>query len=128
MNMILKNILFGSAVLAFSMIAQAGELDQVNPAPEMGLVVREAQDGTRTVYQADGSVASVKDAASAENAVSKFAVEQNLVANVKNSTAQNESEIDAITSNEAWCWNYWPRYNWYSYYYYNYSYNYDNCN
>lgn len=89
----------------------ATELDPVSPAQE--IIVREDAQGNREVFKVSSKL-GVEDAASAEAAIKSFVTTSNKVNNVVPA-----SELDRVTSTEAWYywgWNY--ACNWYGYSYY----------
>jgi hypothetical protein len=105
---------------------RADELDPQGDAAPQGLIVRTDANGATTVFKAT-DVSSVQDDASAQAAVQANVNAQNQVGSVP-----VVSELDKVSSNEAWyCWwnpgfsNYYYGYNYYGYnYYYQPFYNY----
>jgi hypothetical protein len=104
--------LFLSLSLAAVTYGHAGELDPQPSSAPQGLIVRVNEHGLRQVFKA-GDVRSVNDAQSAEASVKANVVAQNLLTDV-----QQVSELDRVTSNQAW-------YYWWNPYYSNYFYGYN---
>ena len=126
----------GTLTLALSSFAFAGELDNSPGAPQ-SIVVRIDSVGTREVFKAD-TATQVTTNADAADVATHFAKDENRLDKVVAS-----SELDRVSSKEAWyywyspsyigsyyysywsggsSWSYYPSYSWYyssyTYYYY----------
>jgi hypothetical protein len=123
----LKMTRFAFLFLALSLTAvahvQADELDPQQGVAPQGLIVRDDGHGSVTVFKA-ADLSAVQDAASAQAAVQANVIDQNQLADIP-----VVSELDQVTSSEAWYrwWN--PGFNnyFYGYNYYGYNYYYQPC-
>ena len=108
--------------LALTAVTQvrADELDPQQDTAPQGLIVRDDGNGATTVFKT-ADISTVQDAASAQAAVQANVNSQNQLGAVP----VVSSELDRVSSTEAWyCWwnpgfsNYFYGYNYYGYNYY----------
>jgi len=108
--------LFTILALTLSISAFGEPVAAPMDAPK-GLIVRQDMFGNDMVYKMD--LDSVRDEASAKNAIATFVKPENQIQG-----ARPLAELDQSTSTQAWYYWYAPQYGYNYYYYYSYSYSY----